>query len=151
MLKQIIDNGYYSFEEGFDSWEDAVKASYQPLLKKHIVEKCYINAVIECIKKYGPYIVIIPNVAMPHSTEGALGCHGTAIAFMKVKKAVDFDPQDNDKKAMLFFSLAATDHHEHLRNIQELMETLMNEELLDALMKADTLEDFKKIADKYED
>ena len=47
---------------------------------------------------------------MPHSTEGADGCYGTAISFMKVETPVDFDPQDEEKKATLFFSLAAMDH-----------------------------------------
>ncbi|MCI5772932.1 MAG: PTS sugar transporter subunit IIA [Erysipelotrichaceae bacterium] len=150
MLKQIISKGYYRFEDGFDSWEDAVKASYEPLLENKIVENVYIDAVIDCIKKYGPYIVIIPNVAMPHSTEGAKGCHGSAISFMKVKNAVDFDPSDPEKKAILFFSLAAADHDEHLHNIQQLMETLMNEDLLADLMKADTIERLSEIAETYE-
>ena len=69
---------------------------------------------------------------------------------MKVEKEVDFDPEDPDKKARLFFSLAATDHEKHLENIQALMDTLMNEEIVDALLEAKTIEDLKAIAEKYE-
>ena len=44
MLKEIIANGYYTFAQQFDSWEDAIKASYEPLLKKQIVEEIYIQS-----------------------------------------------------------------------------------------------------------
>lgn len=150
MLKEIVEKGYYRFEEHFDSWEDAIKASYQPLLSDGTVENSYVQAVIDCVKKYGPYIVIVPNIAMPHSTEGAEGCNGTAISFMKVEDAVDFDPNDSDKKAKLFFSLASVDHEQHLQNIQALMDTLMNDEIVEALLHVKTKEELLTIANQYE-
>lgn len=150
MLKEIIEKGHYSFQTHFDSWEDAIRASYQPLLKDGTVEDIYVKAVIECVNTYGPYIVIAPHIAMPHSTQGAQGCNGTAISFMKVKDEVDFDPEDPEKKACLFFSLAATDSDKHLENIQQLMETLMNEEIVEALLKANTLEELQTIAGTFE-
>lgn len=150
MLKEIVEKGYYRFEQHFDSWEEAIAASYQPLLKEGVVEDIYVQAVIDCVKKYGPYIVIVPNIAMPHSTEGAQGCNGTAISFMKVEEAVDFDPSDPDKKARLFFSLASKDHEQHLQNIQALMDTLMNEEIVEALLNAKTIEELSEIAQQYE-
>ena len=139
MLKEIIEQKHYCFTQ-----------SYQPLLQDGIVEDIYVQAVIDCVKKYGPYIVIVPNIAMPHSTEGAKGCNGTAISFMKVEQEVDFDPEDPDKKARLFFSLAAVDHEQHMNNIQQLMDTLMNEEIVEALLSATSIEDLKKIAETYE-
>lgn len=150
MLKEIVENGYYSFADEFDNWRDAIRKSYQPLLEENIVEPIYIDSVIQCVEKYGPYIVIVPNIAMPHSTEGAQGCHGTAISFMHVNKPVDFDSFDPDKKAKLFFSLAAVDHEKHLENIQALMDVLMNEELVDELLKAESKADLEKIASQYE-
>lgn len=150
MLKEIVEKGYCTFAQQFNSWEDAIYVSYQPLLKNQVVDEAYIKAVIDCVKEYGPYIVLIPGIAMPHSTEGATGCNGTAISFLRVKEEVDFDPQDPDKKARLFFSLAAVDHNQHIQNIQQLMDTLMNEEIIDALYACETIEDLKKVADTFE-
>lgn len=150
MLKEIVENGYYVFSDKFENWEDSIRESYKPLLMNNVVDQQYVDGVIECVNKYGPYIVIVPGIAMPHSTEGAIGCNGTAISFMKVDNEVDFDPEDPDKKAKLFFSLAAIDHEQHFQNIQSLMETLMNEEIVEALMNAKTKEDLQKIADTYE-
>ena len=150
MLKEIVEKGYYSFTKEYASWEDAVRGSYEPLVKDHTVDMVYVQNVIDCVKKYGPYIVIVPGIAMPHSTEGAIGCFGTAVSFMKVEKPVDFDPSDEEKKATLFFSLAAIDHMAHMNNIQELMETLMNEEIVEALYQCQTPEQLKEIADRFE-
>ena len=150
MLKEIIEKGHYSFNSGYDSWQDAITASYQPLLKDGTVNDEYVKQVIACVEKYGPYIVLVPGIAMPHSTEGASGCFGTAISFMRVENEVDFDPEDEEKKATLFFSLASLDHEQHLANIQSLMEVLMNEECVEELKKATCKEDLEKIADKYE-
>ena len=94
MLKEIVEKGHYCFVEKVDSWQDAIRQSYAPLLKDNTVENEYVEAVIECVNKYGPYIVIVPGIAMPHSTEGAAGCNGTAISFMKVEEEVDFDPDE---------------------------------------------------------
>lgn len=150
MLKEIVEKGHYCFVEKVDSWQDAIRQSYAPLLKDNTVENEYVEAVIECVNKYGPYIVIVPGIAMPHSTEGAVGCNGTAISFMKVEEEVDFDPEDPDKKATLFFSLAAIDHDWHIQNIQSLMDTLMNEDIVEALMNAKTKGDLEEIANQYE-
>ena len=141
MLKEIIGKGYYSFEQHFDDWQEAIRAGYRTLLEAGVVEDIYVQAVIDCVNKYGPYIVIVPDIAMPHSTEGAKGCHGTAISFMKVEEPVDFDKQDPDKKARLFFSLAAVDHEQHLHNIQE---------LVNALLEAHTVEELQQAAQTYE-
>ncbi len=150
MLKEIVEKGYYTFADHFDCWENAIEKSYEPLLKDNTVEKRYVEAVIECVKKFGPYIVIVPGIAMPHSSEGAQGCNGTAISFMKVENEVDFDAEDPDKKAKLFFSLAAIDHEQHMQNIQSLMDCLMNEEIVEALNNAKTKEDLVRIASEFE-
>ena len=142
MLKEIVEKGHYCFVEKVDSWQDAIRQSYAPLLKDNTVENEYVEAVIECVNKYGPYIVIVPGIAMPHSTEGAVGCNGTAISFMKVEEEVDFDPEDPDKRAI--------DHDQHIQNIQSLMDTLMNEDIVEALMNAKTKGDLEKIANQYE-
>ena len=39
------------------------------------IEANYKEDIISCVEKYGPYIVLMPNIAMPHSQEGAEGVH----------------------------------------------------------------------------
>ena len=90
-------------------------------------------------------------VAMPHSTKGAPGVHGSTIGFMKVEKPVAFDEEDREKDAKLFFTLAATDGDLHMQNIERLMGVLTNEELVEELLLATTPEDLLALQAKYLD
>ena len=93
----------------------------------------------------------MPNIAMPHSQEGAEGVHKTSIGFMKLDKPVSFDPEDPEKDAQLFFTLASCNPEQHMNNMVRLSELLMNEEVVAALLKAETPEDLLEIQKQYLD
>ena len=57
MLKEIIEKKRYSFHQGFDNWEDAVKAACTPLVLQKAIEEGYSDLIIQSIKKHDPYIV----------------------------------------------------------------------------------------------
>ena len=149
MLKEIIEKGLYDFTDQCDSWEIAITKSCEKLIEKNIVDENYPRQVIETVNKYGPYIVLVPGVAMPHCQECATGVNDTAIAFMKVKKPVVFDENDRDKDATLFFTVASVDPEKHLENIGQLSEILCNDEIIEALNKVENLDDLKKVQEQY--
>lgn len=119
--------------------------SCKPLEADGTVDKRYAELIIECVNKYGPYIVLFENYAMPHSTENAEGVFGTAIGFMKLEKPVSFDPNDPSKDAKVFFTLAAANKDEHVENMQALFEMLTDEALLEALLQVKSVEDLKAL------
>ncbi len=88
---------------------------------------------------------------MPHSQENAVGVNKTAIGFMKLDKPVSFDPEDPEKDAQLFFTLASCNPEQHLDNMMKLSEMLMNEDVVKALAEAKTPEDLLKIQEQYLD
>lgn len=149
MFNEIIEKGLYDFCDGFDSWEEAIKKSCEKLIEKNIVDDRYPQQIIDTVEKYGPYIVLVPGVAMPHCQENAEGVNDTAIAFMKVDKAVVFDEDDRDKDANLFFTVASVDPDKHLENIGKLSEILCDEEVISALEEVENLEDLKAVQEKY--
>ena len=143
ILQKIVRRGHYKFVDRVDSWQEAVRLSTESLVRTGYVSENYYQQIVDCITKYGPYVVFEHYVAMPHSQEGAEGAHKTAVGFLRVKEDVDFgkDEDGEDKIARLFFTLAAANPDEHLDNINQLMNIFCNEELLDALMAAETPED----------
>ena len=149
LLEDFVNRKLTSFQTSFDSWQDAIRGSGETLIKQGYIDDRYVKAVIACVEKYGPYIVIAPDIAMPHSTEKADGVYKTAISFMKVEKPVVFDLNDPEKNARLFFMLAAENHEAHLKNMMELSEMLMNEDLVSDLLKAKNDNDLLAIANKY--
>ena len=89
LLKEIYEKKHYAFvDEPIDDWRDAIRACCKPLEADGTVEPIYAEEIVQCVEKHGPYIVLIPGVAMPHSTENATGCNGTAIGFMRVSEPV---------------------------------------------------------------
>ena len=149
MLREFVELKHYKFAEEAADWREAIRMSCESLEADGTVEGNYKEDIIECVEKYGPYIVIMPEVAMPHSQEGARGVHKTAIAFMKLEKPVSFDPEDPDKDARLFFTLASCNPDQHLQNMTKLSELLMNETVVQKLLEAKTPEDLIAIQENY--
>ena len=143
VLQTIVEKKHYKFVDKVDSWQEAVRLSAESLVADGSVDADYYQQIVNCVEKYGPYVVFEHYVAMPHSQENASGVHKTGIGFMRVKEEVSFgcDEDGEEKVAKLFFTLAACNPDEHLNNIQQLMGIFCNEELLDALMEANTPED----------
>ncbi len=151
MLREFVENQHYKFAQSAKDWQDAIRMSCQMLEADGTVEANYKEDIIRCVEEYGPYIVIMPDVAMPHSQECAKGVHNTAIAFMKLETPVSFDENDPEKGALLFFTLASCNPEQHLDNMSRLAEILGNDELMEELKQARTPEDLINIQTKYLD
>ncbi len=149
MLKEFVESKHYKFAESAKDWKDAIRMSCESLEADGTVEENYKEDIIKCVEKYGPYIVIIPGVAMPHSQENAVGVHKTAIGFMKLEEPVSFDPEDPEKDASLFFTLASCNPEQHLNNMSRLAEMLSNEDLIEDLKKAKGPDDLLELQEKY--
>ena len=151
ILQKIVERGHYKFVDRVDSWQEAVRLSAQSLVDTGYVSENYYKQIVDCIEKYGPYVVFDHDIAMPHSSEGAEGAKKTGVGFMRVKEAVDFgkDEDGEQKTARLLFTLAAKDPGEHMDNIQQLMGVFCNEPLIDALLEANSPEDILAAEAKY--
>lgn len=151
MLRTFVEEKHYKFAESAKDWKEAIRMSCEVLEADGTVEANYKEDIIKCVEKYGPYIVITPNVAMPHSQEGAEGVNKTAIAFMKLEKPVSFEEGNPEKDAQLFFTLASCNPSQHLDNMAKLSVILSDEEIIEKLTEAHTAEDLLEIQKKYVD
>lgn len=143
MLKEIIKKKRYSFYKGFGKWEDAVEASCKPLIEQGVIEEEYVNSIISSINKFGPYIVIAPNVCIPHAQEGK-GVNETAICFMRTEEPVHFS-DDPEHDARLFFVLASTDNERHMQNLVNMVCLIEDENMVEKLINSKSIEDLKKL------
>lgn len=151
LLNDIVEQNHYLFVDSFETWQESIYGAAKPLLDDGTLEKPYLDKIIENVNEYGPYFVIMPDVAIPHSTLGGEGVNKTAIGFCKVNKPVVFDPEDESKNARLFFTLAAVDNDKHLQNMVALSEMLIKDGIVEDLLKAENEQDLLDIAKKYLD
>ena len=151
MLREFVEKKHYLFAAEAKDWQEAVRMSCKPLEADGTVGAGYAQEIIDCVEKYGPYITIMPGVAIPHSQEGGTAVHKTAISFMKLEKPVSFDPEDPEKDAQLFFTLASCDPNQHLDNMRRFSEIMMNDDVVEALFRATCPDDLLEIQRKYLD
>ena len=133
MLREFVEQKHYKFAAEAPDWKEAIRMSCESLEADGTIEANYKEDIVACVEKYGPYIVLMPNIAMPHSQEGAEGVHKTSIGFMKLDKPASCNPE------------------QHMNNMVRLSELLMNEEVVAALLKAETPEDLLEIQKQYLD
>jgi len=115
------------------SWEESIKVAAEPLLKKGFISEKYIQDMIDNVKINGPYIVIAPEIAMPHArNEG--GVLKTGISFLKLKNPVYYP---EGKQVSILFVLAAEDNSGHLELISDLSSILIDEEIVTKLKNSD--------------
>ncbi|NDL68645.1 PTS sugar transporter subunit IIA [Anaerotalea alkaliphila] len=128
------------------TWEESIEVAAQQLLKKNYITPNYVKSMIENINTNGPYVVIMPEVAIPHSRPEE-GAKKTTVSFLKINDAVSYP---EGKMIKLIFVLAATDSDNHLELISSLTDLLMDAEKVERLKDAKTVEEIKEIVRSVE-
>lgn len=140
MLRKELKNKINIIEK-VENWEDAIRTAAKPLLENFSINKSYIDAMINNIKKFGTYIVVAPKVAMPHSRPED-GVNKNCLALLKINNGVFFDENtDEEDKVYLIFILGAVDNSSHINTLTNLMDIIDDEEKIDALVKAKTVDE----------
>ena len=142
MLAKLIGNNILLINQKV-SWQEAIKISFKPLLDNNSVKQSYVDAVINGVKKLGPYICIAPDFAMPHARPED-GVNKLGMSVLVSKEDIEF--ADN-KTAKVFITLAAVDNNSHIDYIQKLMELIQND--LESLKNALSTKEIKRIISKY--
>ena len=144
LLQHLYKKNYFSIRESFNTWEEAIRSSVQPLIKSGVVKADYADSIIANVNKFGPYIVIAPYICIPHADDKD-NVMETTLCFMKCNQPVSFS--GTDYKAELFFVLASNDDKEHIRNMRKLVEFIDNEELVKILLNMHSEKEFRELLD----
>lgn len=140
MLKEFLKNNIILTDE-FDSWELAIKQASEPLLEKNIIKESYVEAMINSVYKNGPYMIIMPHIALAHARPED-GVNENGISFLKLKTLVIF-PQENDVDIIIV--LAAKEDEGHLELMAELADLLVDDEKTEAIRRAHNKNQIKEI------
>lgn len=129
---------FVTFEKQVKNWEKAIVKSSQPLLDQGLVEQSYIDAMIDSVKEYGPYIVIAPNIAMPHARPEA-GSKKVGFSVMLLEEPVAFSEEEGHK-VQLLIALSCANSSTHIEVLQAIVTILSDEEKSAAIFNATTPE-----------
>ncbi len=122
-----------------ESWEEAIRYGGNLLVQAEMVEPRYVEAMIDNIKKLGPYVVIAPGVAMPHARpeDGVLK---KGISFVHLREPVAFG-KNAEQHVNLVICLGATDSSSHLDLLQDIAEVMGNVTTLNRLKEVKSVDE----------
>ncbi|MCM3727328.1 BglG family transcription antiterminator [Neobacillus cucumis] len=147
VLQDLLQDETIQVIKELSDWEEAVKVVANPLLMKGIIEPSYITAMIENIKTLGAYVVIGPEVAIPHARPET-GVNQVGMSFLKLHQPVNFL---NDEKypVRLLFCIAAVDNTTHLKALSQLTRLLSDKNNIELLKQVDSMEEIVGLFKQY--
>ncbi|WP_214739850.1 MULTISPECIES: PTS sugar transporter subunit IIA [unclassified Exiguobacterium] len=145
MLNQLVTEKEIQLQHHVSNWQESIRLAAEPLLNNGSIEARYIETMIENVIEHGPYIVLMPHIAIPHARPED-GVNQLGMSVMKLNEPVLFP---GDKPVRAFFVLAAIDQTTHLKALAQLTELLGNEQDLTLVLEAGTVDEIMKVLDRY--
>jgi mannitol/fructose-specific phosphotransferase system IIA component (Ntr-type) len=140
-FKDFITEENVALNENFNDWRDAIRFAGSLLVRSGSVNQNYVDNMVKLVETMGPYIVIMPGVALAHARPNG-DVSSNQIALVTIPKGVAFGNPDNDPVYFLFAIAARTDN-EHLMMFKVVAEFLSKEKNLETLRKATCFRDIK--------
>lgn len=147
VLQDLLKEETIQMIDHLSNWEDAIKVVADPLLKNGAINRSYVDAMLENIKTMGPYVVIGPEVAIPHARP-EMGVNKVGMSFLKLSKPVFFL---NDEKypVRLLFCIAAIDNKTHLKALSQLTKLLSEKENIELLKETESSNVLVELFEQY--
>lgn len=121
------------------SWEEAVRAVGELLCQNGIVESSYIDAMVNNVKKFGPYIVLLPGFALAHA-RCEDGAKKVGMSLVTLKEPVKFGHEDNDPVSVVV-GIASTADEKHVQFLAEICDVIKDEEKLKKVMLSSDIDE----------
>lgn len=131
VLNELLTEKTIFLHQTAQDWKEAIKKAAAPLLADGAIEGRYVDAMIQSVEDNGPYIVITPGVAIPHSRPEA-GVKRLGMSLATYKEGVRFSNKDT-KPVKIVIVLAAIDSVTHLRALSQLTSLLGEPGAIDRL------------------
>ena len=147
MLSEVITPEVINLNVECDNWEEAIEAGVKILIDKGYVEYSYEKAILEKIKELGPYMVITPNIVLPHARPED-GVNKTSFSLVTLKNPVNFGNDKNDP-VKLVITIASKNNKDHIKFLSEIVDLLRNKEDLQKIFETTSKEEVINILEKY--
>lgn len=145
VLEELLTMQTIQIKQSVPDWKEGIRAASQPLVEVGTIEKQYVDAMIQAIDTNGPYVVITPNVAIPHARPEQ-GVRSLSMSLLKLDEPVKFA---SDKPVQLIIVLAAVDNDSHLRALVQLTQLLSEPSNIEEMVKSSEPSELMAYVHKY--
>lgn len=129
-----------------ENWQEAIRKGAELLIQANKVQPTYVEAMITNIEKLGPYIIIAPQVAMPHARPED-GVREIGISITLLDSPVSFG-EDEAQQVKLIICLAATDQTTHIEVLKSIAEVISDVDKLKRMMEANSAEEIIQLLEE---
>lgn len=77
------------FIDGAITWRDAIRKAARPLLDRGVIERRYVDAMIQAVVDFGPYMILTPGTAYVHAG-GNDGIHENCASILVLDREISF-------------------------------------------------------------
>ena len=122
---------------------DAIRLSGELLVETGCATQEYTEAMIEGYERVGPYIVIAPGIAIPHSRpdNGALQ---SGFSLIRLKQPISFGHEKNDP-VKLVCAISGIGDNGHIEMLQKIAMVLGDKDKFNKIMHAKDYDELSKI------
>ncbi|MPQ44910.1 PTS sugar transporter subunit IIA [Clostridium tarantellae] len=147
MISKFLDEDVIELDVNVENWEEAVKKAGELLVKKGLVQKEYVQAMINTVKEMGAYIVISEGIAMPHGRPED-GVNAVGVSLITLKTPVEFGNKEYDPVKVVI-CLCAKNHESHIELLKNLMVVLEDDEFVKKIDLCKSKKDIIDLLERY--
>jgi PTS system ascorbate-specific IIA component len=135
------------------NWRQSVEVVGEILVKNNKVDRAFIKSMIEVVEEFGPYMILIPEVAFFHGRPGS-NVYEPCLSLAVLAEPVYFSEFEN-QKITCAFGFGAIDNESHLKMLIEISDLLQDQKFIDLITnngsKEEILEVIRNIEEKNYD
>ncbi|HEY8364532.1 MAG TPA: PTS sugar transporter subunit IIA [Haloplasmataceae bacterium] len=143
MLLELFNEQTVKIHQSVKDWIEAGHVAGDLLVKENIVEPKFIDAMIESVKKFGPYIVLTEGVALFHARPNE-GVIKMGMSLVVLKEGVSFNVPDKDP-VYLIFVLAPENNESHLAALADFAKILEDSEAINKIKNAQNYDEIMDV------
>jgi len=114
-------------------WKDAIRQAGELLVSAGSTARAYTEAMIAAIEEMGPYIVILPGLAIAHAASGeAVMKNDTAL--ITLREGVEFGSANDPVNIIL--CLCCTDTKSHQDSLKQIAKKILSATVLERIKNA---------------
>lgn len=138
-LSEIVSPRNIRLNKPAANREEAIRLAGEVLIDNGVVENRYVDAMVDSCNELGPYIVLVPGVAIPHARPEC-GANKVGISIVTLKNPIVFGNEENDPVHTVI-AIASDNNENHIGVISSLSKFLMDSNRVELLRVAENSKD----------
>ncbi len=148
MLTDYLSPDMIALKVEAASWEEAVRAAGELLVRADKCEPRYIQAMINAVHEIGPYMVLAPGLALAHARPEN-GMKEMGISLITLASPVEFGSEANDPVSLVI-AFGGVDYTSHIGLLARLASFLEDETRRQYLSEAESVTEIMRAIQQFE-